>query len=101
MASYDTQIRSAVEALRAAARDASTAFSDLTRTLGMPLESHSGDASGPPPEGSANRSELERELHEITFQFRVIEAASVAAREAHEENRAKDVSHTGHSSKNA
>lgn len=87
MASYDTQIRSAVQALRAAARDASTAFSDLTRTLGVPLESHSSDGSGPPPEGSANRSELERELHEITLRFRTIEAASVAARQAHEAGR--------------
>lgn len=100
MASYDTQIRSAVEALRAAARDASTAFSDLTRALGVSLESHSSDGSGPPPEGSANRSELERELHEITLRFRAIEAASVAAREAHEENLAPNASHTGHLSKN-
>jgi len=87
MASYDTQIRSAVQVLRAAARDASTAFSELTRTLGVRLESHSSNGSAPRPEGSANRSELERELHEVAFQFRVIEAASVAAREAHETDR--------------
>jgi hypothetical protein len=87
MASYDSQIRSAVQVLRAAARDASTAFSDLTRTLGVRLEAHSSDGSAPLPAGSANRSELERELHQIAFQFRVIEAASVAAREAHETER--------------
>jgi len=88
MASYDTQIRSAVQALRAAAYDASTAFSALARALGLPLGSHSSDGSGPPPEGFANRSELERELHEVTLRLRAMEAASVAAREAHEADRA-------------
>lgn len=93
MASYDTQIRSAVQALRAAARDASTAFSDLARTLGVRLESHASDGSVLLPEGSANRSELERELHEVALELRVIEAASVAAREAHEAEREGQSSH--------
>lgn len=93
MASYDSQIRSAVQVLRAAARDASTAFSDLTHALGVRLESHSSDGSAPLPAGSANRSELERELHQIALQFRVIEAASVAAREAHEVEREGQSSH--------